>query len=86
MSFRSDAEILAGINKESYSRLTPRERQAKFRENVKTVVGFVIGILIAAVIMHFVIGFAFKPSSRDLYENSKNQQWQQQVAEYQKSK
>ena len=75
------AKILARINSENHSKLTPRQRQAKSRRSVKQFLAVAICVVIFWTV--FIIAISV-PTKKDNYEATKNQNWQQQVAEYQK--
>ena len=81
MSFRSDAEILAEINNEKSPKLTPRQRQAKRRRFMKDLA---MGVTFMAIVLVVILLATVLPNARDSCEATKNQKWQQEVAEYQK--
>lgn len=81
MGFYDDARILARINNEKQPKLTPRQRQAKSRRNAKQFLA--VFVFVAIVFTVFIISISV-PTKRDSFEATKNQNWQRQVAEYQK--
>ena len=81
MSFYDDARILARINNEKHEKLTPRQRQEKSRRSVKQFLAVLICVAILWTV--FIVSISV-PTKKDSYEATKNQNWQQQVAEYQK--
>lgn len=81
MSFYDDARILARINNEKQPKLTPRQRRARFRRSVQA---FLIGFVFVAIVCTVFIISISVPTKRDSFEATKNQNWQQQVAEYKK--
>lgn len=63
-------------------KLSPRERQAIFREWVRDILAALVMVVVIAVL--FVLAIV-TPTSRDSYEATKSQVWQEQVQEYKKA-
>lgn len=63
-------------------KLSPRARQARFRSWVKDLLAALAIAIVFSVFLIIAIG---RPTSRDSYEATKNQEWQEQVQEYKKA-
>ena len=77
------SSIYSSLDISYYKNLSPRRKQEIFKLAVKRVLTVIAITLVLIVAFGLFIWHAFfRPNVRDTYENSKNAQWQQKVAEY----